>query len=1464
MATPAAPSAASSAGPGPIEQARRLAAEAEAREAGKDRAEYGAALRTFLSFAEANSKALEPAAAEVAAKLEETALAFYRLSETDLAARAVEAGLALAPGAASLMHRKALILLAQNRDVEEALGLVERALEASPNDKGAWATKGDALRLLGRQPEAAEAYLRAQRLDATSMQYVERALRVDPKNSTALRMKLELARAHGGDQPALDACEALLVTHPDDPALLAARADLLSSLGRSADALAAFGKALDVRPDDRALRFRSGREAFRAGELASATDAFTRVIEGDPPADPVTLAELAELAEAHAAELGPLALKARERLQAIEPKNLANLQALRSLAVGLGQNELAAATCRAILDASPDNLEAMRTVAELALSGGRVDEGLDAYRALLKAHPHETVDHQRALAAATTAGRPEAIVEFARGLLAESPSDRGGLEALATAYAARGDWTQALTGIDGLLSQRPQDVALLLEKKRLLTESGGTDALGPVLDELFRLDPTRYDIALERGHHYLALAYDHPEGSAERAQAAREALVSYERSSVDASLGPKSLLGIARAARLVGDTATAVTSYERFLAASGTGRRPDVLKELGHALRECGRYTDAERRYAEAIDLGLEDVDLYWGESEVLTELHQGPKALRYVDLLLQHEPENPLFLKRRGELLLRAGQRAEALETLRRAVAGARGDPKAHVAVAEALRSAGLYAEAAQYYRQAIDLDPKDRPARLALAETLERAGRPNEALPLLDALLHEEPNDLGAWTARANATRSLGRTTDLLYSLTAILLLEPHNPAALQEKARLHLDAGAKPEAYEALARLVDETGGELKDATVHLQLGDLATELGRVEEANRAYEQAAKLDPAQLPEIGARRARLRLAAGRPDLALEVLDETIGHLPADRPKSASALLLRAEILTALERPVEAQQVLEEVRKLEPGSPVATAGIARSLLDQGKHAEAKAFLSDALPRIPPQAPLYLLLAEANAGLGSLDDAVVTVQRGLEILPKATALWIRLGELAIARDAWADAAVAYAHALALDAGNAELHLKAGFVAEKMGHPNEALALYDRATQIAPTAKQAWVSRGLALLATGRPDDAQASFDRALSIDSDFDAAKEGKRIALQRTRESQIERFGREALLLEARLNRPVAKNDLFVTLHVPYDLLEPVLSALGRDAGVRLDRLTEAEIRDLEAQSYQLITSALERRPDGLERRGLSLADVAVLSPPTATLGQIQRGFAYLKAVLEADLRPENLRLTPDVEELARRGLELPESERTVFQLVRRLKVGLFRARIIKVVETAGTAVHAPLPTLDLGGLGGDAAAGAVPAGAPEAFFSPENVPAPPVAAAPPAHASGGRGADGRPVRCVGCGGLATIVHDCGAPICPHCVAEFKTCPKCGHPVDGRSSRPIAGSAGHPRGAASRAAEPAKPAAAHAAPARKPAAPPRPAVKPPPADRPKEAPPAASPAAAEPPPPPRPKRERADDEPRL
>ena len=89
---------------GALDEVRRSYRAAVAAESGTDRDRFTSSLKAFIASVESRLEDLAPSASEVAPMLDEASMAFYRASMPDLARRAVDLGLTLAPGASSLLH----------------------------------------------------------------------------------------------------------------------------------------------------------------------------------------------------------------------------------------------------------------------------------------------------------------------------------------------------------------------------------------------------------------------------------------------------------------------------------------------------------------------------------------------------------------------------------------------------------------------------------------------------------------------------------------------------------------------------------------------------------------------------------------------------------------------------------------------------------------------------------------------------------------------------------------------------------------------------------------------------------------------------------------------------------------------------------------------------------------------------------------------------------------------------------------------------------------------------------------------------------------------------------------------------------------------------------------------------------------------------------------------------------------
>ncbi len=1331
---------------------------------------------------------------EAVEALDHISMNLYKHSQEALALSTSDMALAILPTYVPALHHKAVFLVAMNRDVEVALQLLDHALSLSPQDKTLWASKGDALKVLGMTQEAIDCYLQAQHLDVTSTQYVDRALKIQAGNPKALQVKLAISIRMGGTGEAINTCKQLIATNPKDPTLNFTLANLLVNAGRYDEALKAVDMSLQGQPDNPTYLFSKARILREMERYKEAFELYRNLLNRRVETTAGVLQEVAEALESKQLDQD-LVVSIRMRMLELDPRNLANIQALRAVAVARGDRELSLRVYDAWLTLSPHNLEAEAALAQLFTDEGDIEKALATYFEIAHYHPDETRYIRKGLELARKHHLHDRVVSFANAILAKEPNDSNTMEWLGDAFADLGQWREALRISDLLLAAYPNSVAYLKRKKTCLASLGMHRDVPPIIDRIFEEDPTAYDVAMERARMYQYWAEHAPAESEQRDQWAKETLRSFERASLSPELHSDCLLGMAKVFRLIRKLDKAEESYSTFLAIAGNEHRGDILKERGHVLRELTRNSEALECYQKAVESGNEDVDLLWGMAEVLRALNENARAVHYLEILIQREPRNPLFLRRYGRLLTQVGRKEEGLAQLKAALALQDKDATAYFELADALKEAGAYQDSLGYYQQGLALDPKNQLAMMSFIETLILTGRIPEAIREIDSLLRREPSNARVWILRMEAYKFLHNDDEILYSLKAILTLSPNDANAWEEKHRIHLARGERDEAFDAIKSLIATTPKKADVPKLYLMQGDLASELGKLDDALAAYDEAVKADPKLKFEALARRAQAYGDNDRSEDALKTLEE-FGEPPfpseVTEKLATEVLTLRGIMNFDREHYSESLEIFEELLKKNPRASDIGLWKTRTLLELGRAREAKTYLNEFLP-FAPSAEAYLYLSEAESGVGSPPDAVAACLKGLQLNSTNVPLLLRLGDLKSKEEKWQEAGDAYARAVSIDRNNAEAHSKIAKVHEKLGHPNEAIREYKEAVRLNPEDPHSHLALGLVLLDVGVPDDALRCIDQALKLDPELEAAVEAKNIATQKVREQQIELYGKKALVLSAQSNRPISRNDLFMTLQVPWDLIDPVMREVTKVVEIDVNKLPDKELMDLEGMSYHLITQAMERRLSSVDRGSLSLADVAFLSPPEYSLAQVQRLMGYVQSVLMMSIHPETMKLSRDVEDLARKALTLPPEERTPFKLVKNLRIGVYKAMIIKAIESMTMDFHVQTPAVVYTPSAQPATQQppqpspgtppAYPGYEPPAYpstpmqpgmSSPE--PAPEESTSPSAPTVTATSLSPAPAgaRCSGCGGPATYTHTCGAYICRHCIVQFSSCPKC------------------------------------------------------------------------------------------
>ncbi len=718
--------------------------------------------------------------------------------------------------------------------------------------------------------------------------------------------------------------------------------------------------------------------------------------------------------------------------------------------------------------------------------------------------------------------------------------------------------------------------------------------------------------------------------------------------------------------------------------------------------------------------------------------------------------------------------------------------DRRVELAFGQDLLRRGSAAQALEHFRNVLQTHPRDPEARRGFAAASLEVGAFDDARRTVNAILAESPKDLEMWRLAARIDRETGDAKGLLRCLTEIRTLDPNDRRVALDLYHLYDIQGDREAAYHALGEAIAGGGSPSPDepyGNLLLARAELAHSLGHTEEAEAGFARASEAEPALNRRVALWRAKKELADGRPDLALEQLRNAFGSVDiAQRPPEA--LALEGEVLLSTERTSEAQSLYDAWHAHDPTSATALVGAARCRIEQGKHPEARDLLHEGLAHASRNESLILCLAEAESGSGDLSAAERAVRDGIELFTESERLHVRLAELATARNDWEGADRAYARAEELNPTSVDIALGRAFVAEKRNDPEKALAEYARAAEVAPNDIRVWNRQGALLLSLRRPSQAVTCFEQALRIDPESDIARDGKRVADREARNRTVDDFALAALRSEYELGRPVTKSDLFVGLHVPFDLLDGVLAAMARETKIDIAALAPSDLEVLERRSRTLVERAAEQPSSSGDGRSLTLVDVAALADPDDALSDVQRLFAYVDAVLKMDLRPENLHLTPEMEDTARQALALPLEERSLFGIVRSLHIGVYRARIVKAVERSSATPRTPLPTVD---LAAHVEGGPDTEGDGSRFFSSQSIPNVPYSDSRLAEGDGppprprGWPAGIAPLptsrsrvrdRCLGCGGIASLQHDCGGSLCRLCASQFQNCPRCRAPI--------------------------------------------------------------------------------------
>lgn len=381
--------------------------------------------------------------------------------------------------------------------------------------------------------------------------------------------------------------------------------------------------------------------------------------------------------------------------------------------------------------------------------------------------------------------------------------------------------------------------------------------------------------------------------------------------------------------------------------------------------------------------------------------------------------------------------------------------------------------AQAAGFFRKAVQLRPEDPELVLAQAQSLLLVGDDMEAIRLITAVIKSRKDYFPAYDTMYGYFMELRRPAD---AEKVLLLKAGNNPAesafALQ-LAEHYSRTGNRAARDRALERL---TGNLRQFADAWLRVGNFHSGRGDWPQAEQAYREGLRAQPAEALVYKRRIASCLTALGKGQEAQSMLDELIR----DRPDDRELLSQRGSLRMALGDTRGATADLRHVVEKHPAEADSRNLLARAYERQGDFESARAEYAAVLASQPSQPQALLGSAEVFTKQLRFSEAIGFVEKYLEIRPSDhRALLLRavahLGSQNI------PAAIAdLRKMLSANPNDREAALQLGLIFTSQGRFTEAEALFARFVN--PRDKDTRPTLGLARIRA-----AQGRFDDALTL-----------------------------------------------------------------------------------------------------------------------------------------------------------------------------------------------------------------------------------------------------------------------------------------------------------------------------------------------------------------------------------------
>lgn len=431
--------------------------------------------------------------------------------------------------------------------------------------------------------------------------------------------------------------------------------------------------------------------------------------------------------------------------------------------------------------------------------------------------------------------------------------------------------------------------------------------------------------------------------------------------------------------------------------------------ETGFPADMVNRWT-ARAEAAFAPDVHSVQALTVWQKPEDLAAqalaMHRAAMPVDYEDLI-ERSDYNPEVL---AQLVLKAldDRQDQYYELANQLLDRAPGNPLWHALYARVMEALGDYEVAFDAVETALSMLPEEIGWHTWAAELAEQAGILDSAIQHWTQVTRMEPECVEHTYRLGCAFLRMGDYQQAEDMLLQVLKTDPDYVDALIALAKTYQRSGDLQQALNT----IDRAARLEKSGQVLTLMGEIYMDLGDLQQGLSCANQALEQDELYAPAI-LLKARVLQRMDKPSQAQLVLDKALKALPDDEDLNYE----QARLVYQKEGALRAKSALEGLSQRFPNHPGILYLLAMAEAETGELEAAEATAKRSLRLDPVQPDLHLLLGHARRRAGQLDQAVYHFSQAVQQAPEDVEGYLELGKAYQDRREYAEANYVFQQAI---------------------------------------------------------------------------------------------------------------------------------------------------------------------------------------------------------------------------------------------------------------------------------------------------------------------------------------------------------------------------------------------------------------------------------------------------------------